>query len=57
MSRVFTMAALQSRSDTELHMLMRQTQAELVRSRSGSPERRAALANLENICRALSLRI
>lgn len=56
MSKVFTMAALQSRSDCELQSLMQKVQRDLVHSTPGSTERSNALANLENIVRALSFR-
>ena len=56
MSTVFTIAALQSRSDLELQTLLRKAQYELACSLTGSEERRDALATLENITRVMAQR-
>jgi len=42
---------LQKRSESELSILFRKVSEGLVRSSRGSPERRNALASLENISR------
>ncbi len=49
MSTVLTMAALQSRSDSELQTLFRMAQYDLACSLIGSVERLDALATIENI--------
>jgi hypothetical protein len=56
MSKVFTMAALQSRSDQELRALFRKAHDDLARSSEGSAERCNALATMENINRTLNQR-
>ena len=56
MSKIITISELQRRSLQELHGLQREMHAQLARSEPGSAERRNALANLENIGRAISLR-
>ena len=43
---------LQQRSESELSILFRKVSEGLVRTSRGSPERRNALASLENISRA-----
>lgn len=43
---------LRERSESELSALFRTVSERLVRTARGSPERRNALASLENICRA-----
>ena len=43
---------LQKRSESELSILFRKVSEGLVRTSRGSPERRNALASLENISRA-----
>ena len=48
---------LQKRSESELSALFCTVSKGLVRTRKGSPERRNALASLENISRARSLRM
>jgi len=55
MNRLLTAFELQRRTQTELHVLFRQASQALARSRTGSPERRLALASLENISHALAL--
>jgi hypothetical protein len=47
---------LRKYSDSELSALFHAVSIALVRSGSGSPERRNALASLENISRARSMR-
>lgn len=54
MSLVITAAALQNRRLEDLQTLYRKVQEELTRSQRGSAERRNALANLENISRAIA---
>ena len=48
---------LHHRSECELTGLFRRVSQELVRTRRGSPERRNALASLENISRARMCRM
>lgn len=48
---------LQERSESELSALFRTVSKGLIRTHKGSPERRNALASLENISRARSLRM
>jgi len=48
---------LQKRSDSELSALFRTVSQGLVRTMRESPERRNALASLENISRARAVRI
>lgn len=48
---------LQKRSESELSALFCMVSKGLVRTKKGSPERRNALASLENISRARSLRM
>lgn len=48
---------LQKRSGSELAALFRSLSQELVRTTRGSPERRNALASLENIARARVARL
>ena len=56
MSTVLTVATLQTRSDLELQTLLRKARYDLECSRSGSAERRDALATLDNIARVLRQR-
>lgn len=56
MSTVLTVSSLQNRSDLELQTLMRKAQYDLECSRTGSAERRDALATLDNIARVLRQR-
>lgn len=56
MSRIITNAALHRCSLAELQRLYASVHHELVRSAKGSPERRNALASLENISRAMRQR-
>ena len=56
MSRIITTADLQGRSLTELQTLYRMVQQEFAASAPGSAERRSALADLENISRAIAQR-
>lgn len=55
MNRLLTTFELQRRTQTELHVLFRQASQALARSSTGTPERRIALASLENISQALAL--
>jgi hypothetical protein len=48
---------LQKRSESELSALFCTVSKGLIRTKKGSPERRNALASLENINRARSLRM
>lgn len=48
---------LQQRSESELAALFCMVSKGLIRTEKGSPERRNALASLENISRARSLRM
>ena len=48
---------LQERSESELSALFCTVSKGLIRTKKGSPERRNALASLENINRARSLRM
>lgn len=57
MSRIITPSDLSGRSLPELRVLFRKAQETLVRSERGSPERRAALASLESISRAMAHRM
>ena len=50
--KLVTTYELQKRSDSELSALFRAVSQGLVRTERGSPERRNALASLENISRA-----
>jgi hypothetical protein len=56
MSTVYTTSALQTRSDLELHALLRKARYDLDCSAPGSEERRDALVNLEAIGRVLAQR-
>jgi len=55
--RLITTDELTHRSDTELAVLFGMVSQSLVRSDRGTPERRNALASLENIGRARAVRI
>jgi hypothetical protein len=55
--KLFTNHELQKRSDSELSALFRTVSQGLVRTVKGSPERRNALASLENIVRARAVRM
>lgn len=54
MTKLFTQAALQGRSVSELRALFASTQQELVRSDAGSQDRSTALRNLETLSLAIS---
>ena len=56
MTRIFTAASLQGRSLPDLRRLFRAAQQDLTQSAAGSADRAAALANLENIGRAIAHR-
>lgn len=55
--RLISNHELQRWSESELSALFCKVSKELVRTKRGSPERRNALASLENINRARALRI
>jgi hypothetical protein len=55
--KLFTNHELEKRSDSELSALFRAVSQALVRTKRGSPERRNALASLENISRARAVRL
>ena len=55
MSYLVTNQYLAGKTDAELGALQKHFTDALVRSEPGSPERRNALANLENIARARSV--
>lgn len=55
MNRLLTIAELQNRTESELCALFRQTSQALVRTSTGTPERRNNLASIENITRALAM--
>ena len=57
MSKIITPATLQHRSVHELQALHRKAHQELAVSAKGSAERRAAIATLENIQRALRAKL
>lgn len=57
MNKLMTATDLQYRSETELRALFRQAHQALARTATGTPERRTGLATVENISRALALRI
>ena len=54
MSNTFTMAGLQHLPDTTLRKLFQRAHHEMARGDPDSPERRNALASLENISRVLN---
>jgi hypothetical protein len=56
MSTVLTIETLQSRSDAELQILMRNAEYELACSRRGSEEASGALATIDNITRVMQQR-
>jgi len=56
MSKIFTAAALDHYSVPELRTLFRQARLDLTASEAETPERRDALASLENISRAIAKR-
>jgi hypothetical protein len=56
MCQIITPSELQHRNDQELSVLFRQVSQDLTRSEPGSPERRTALASLENISRTMAAR-
>jgi hypothetical protein len=55
--KLFLNHELQKRSESELSALFCMVSKGLVRTKRGSPERRNALASLENISRARSMRM
>jgi len=55
--KLFLNHELQKRSESELSALFCMVSKGLVRTKRGSPERRYALASLENISRARSMRM
>jgi hypothetical protein len=54
MNRLLTIAELQRRNASELHVLFRQANQALARTRAGTAERRNNLASIENIARAMA---
>lgn len=56
MSKVFTVAHLQARSESELRVIFKKAHDDLARSAPGSAERRNALATIENVTRVLNQR-
>ncbi len=54
--RLITRFELASRSSNELHLLYRDIFNGLVRTGAGTPQRRNALASLENVQNELALR-
>lgn len=57
MKHVFTQAALQRRSISELRALFASVQHELVRSDAGSSERSQALNSLDTISRVIAYKM
>ena len=57
MQKLISSHELQKRSESELSALFCAVWKGLVRTKKGSPERRNALASLENISRARCLRM
>jgi hypothetical protein len=55
MNRLLTIAELQHRSQSELRALFRQASQALARTATGTPERFAGLATLENVSRAMTM--
>ena len=55
--KLVTTYELEKRSDSELSALFCTVSQGLVRTKRGSPERRNALASLENISRARAVRM
>jgi hypothetical protein len=55
MNRLLTTFELQRHTASELNALFQQASQALVQTCSGTPERRIALASLENISRVLAL--
>lgn len=53
MKKIITTLELQKHSDSELSALFREVSQDLAQSEPDSPERRNALANMENINRAM----
>jgi hypothetical protein len=54
MTKIITCAELRTRRLEELQALFRSLEAELLRTARGSIERTTALANLENVSRAIA---
>jgi len=54
MTKIITCAGLRYRRPEELQALFRSLEAELLRTSPGSFERTTALANLENVSRAMA---
>jgi hypothetical protein len=55
--KLFSNYELQNRSESELSALFSAVSKDLVRTKRGSPERRNALASLENISLARAVRM
>ena len=56
MKKIITTLELQKHSDSELSILFREVSQDLAQSEPDSPERRNALASMENINRAMHKR-
>lgn len=57
MNKLMTIAELQSRTETELRALFRQATLAVTCTATGTAERRTGLATMENISRALTMRM
>lgn len=57
MNRLITRSELTGRSNNELSALFHRVSLDLARTAPGSPERRNALASLENIARERAARL
>jgi hypothetical protein len=56
MCRIITASELEIKTNIELSALFREVSQEIANSEAGSPERRNALASLDNISRAMRSR-
>lgn len=56
MCRIITESELTNKTDIELSALFRKVSQDIANSKIGSPERRKALASLDNISRAMRTR-
>ena len=56
MCRIITASELQNKTDIELSALFRKVSQQVTKSEPGTPERRNALASLENIQRVINTR-
>ncbi len=57
MCRIITTSELHNKTDIELSALFQKVSQQVAKSEPGSPERRNALASLENISRAMCSRL